>query len=61
MAALLLLGVGSMGLVWASMEAGNLRSMLLLASAIICGYIYQVQSNTLNRKFTLCIYKYPDL
>ncbi|KAL8234607.1 hypothetical protein R6Q59_020707 [Mikania micrantha] len=41
MAALLLLGVGSMGLVWASMEAGNVRSMLLLASAITCGYIYQ--------------------
>ncbi|MFS7979237.1 putative 1,4-dihydroxy-2-naphthoate polyprenyltransferase [Helianthus anomalus] len=41
MAALLFLGVGSMGLVWASMEAGNVRSMLLLASAITCGYIYQ--------------------
>ncbi|XP_076920747.1 2-carboxy-1,4-naphthoquinone phytyltransferase, chloroplastic-like [Bidens hawaiensis] len=41
MAALLLLGVGSMGLVWASMEAGNVRSILLLASAITCGYIYQ--------------------
>ncbi|KAJ0700508.1 putative 1,4-dihydroxy-2-naphthoate polyprenyltransferase [Helianthus annuus] len=41
MAALLVLGVGSMGLVWASMEAGNVRSMLLLASAITCGYIYQ--------------------
>ncbi|KAI3803810.1 hypothetical protein L1987_31972 [Smallanthus sonchifolius] len=40
-AALLLLCVGSMGLVWASVEAGNMRSMLLLASAITCGYIYQ--------------------
>ncbi|KAI7740657.1 hypothetical protein M8C21_002797 [Ambrosia artemisiifolia] len=40
-AALLLLAVGSMGLVWASMDAGNMRSMLLLASAITCGYIYQ--------------------
>ncbi|KAK1417606.1 hypothetical protein QVD17_26736 [Tagetes erecta] len=41
MAALVLLGFGSLGLVWASMAAGNLRPMLLLASAIICGYIYQ--------------------
>ncbi|PWA90110.1 ubiA prenyltransferase family [Artemisia annua] len=40
-AALLLLGLGSMGLVWAALKAGNVRSMLLLASAIICGYIYQ--------------------
>ncbi|KAI3774589.1 hypothetical protein L1987_49148 [Smallanthus sonchifolius] len=40
-AALLLLCVGSMGLVWASMEAGTMRSMLLLAAAITCGYIYQ--------------------
>nr|XP_043626513.1 2-carboxy-1,4-naphthoquinone phytyltransferase, chloroplastic isoform X2 [Erigeron canadensis] len=41
MAALLLLALGSTGLVWAAMEAANMRSMLLLASAITCGYIYQ--------------------
>nr|XP_043626515.1 2-carboxy-1,4-naphthoquinone phytyltransferase, chloroplastic isoform X4 [Erigeron canadensis] len=42
MAALLLLALGSTGLVWAAMEAANMRSMLLLASAITCGYIYQI-------------------
>ncbi|XP_071691629.1 2-carboxy-1,4-naphthoquinone phytyltransferase, chloroplastic-like [Rutidosis leptorrhynchoides] len=41
MVALLLLGFGSMGLIWAAMEAGNVRSILLLASAVTCGYIYQ--------------------
>ncbi|XP_024980046.1 2-carboxy-1,4-naphthoquinone phytyltransferase, chloroplastic isoform X1 [Cynara cardunculus var. scolymus] len=40
-AALVLLGLGSMGLVWASVEAGNIRSILLLVSAVTCGYIYQ--------------------
>ncbi|KAL4588545.1 hypothetical protein LXL04_001436 [Taraxacum kok-saghyz] len=39
--ALAFLGLGCIGLVWASMEAGNIRSILLLASAITCGYIYQ--------------------
>uniref|UniRef100_A0A5B6YM51 1,4-dihydroxy-2-naphthoate polyprenyltransferase n=1 Tax=Davidia involucrata TaxID=16924 RepID=A0A5B6YM51_DAVIN len=37
----LLLALGFMGLTWASIEAGNMRSILLLACAIICGYIYQ--------------------
>ncbi|KAL7599683.1 hypothetical protein Lser_V15G24384 [Lactuca serriola] len=40
-AALVFLGLGCMGILWASMEAGNVRSTLLLASAITCGYIYQ--------------------
>ncbi|WOG84757.1 hypothetical protein DCAR_0103941 [Daucus carota subsp. sativus] len=40
-AAYLLLVLGFMGLSWASLEAGSLRSILLLASAVICGYIYQ--------------------
>ncbi|KAA8545625.1 hypothetical protein F0562_020409 [Nyssa sinensis] len=39
--AYLLLAFGFMGLTWASIEAGNMRSILLLACAIICGYIYQ--------------------
>ena len=41
-AAVLSLILGFMGLSWASLEAGNVRSILLLASAITCGYIYQV-------------------
>ncbi|XP_027161784.1 2-carboxy-1,4-naphthoquinone phytyltransferase, chloroplastic isoform X1 [Coffea eugenioides] len=40
-AAVLSLILGFMGLSWASLEAGNVRSILLLASAITCGYIYQ--------------------
>jgi hypothetical protein len=36
------LALGFMGLTWASVEAGNMRSIILLACAIICGYIYQV-------------------
>ncbi|XP_042478418.1 2-carboxy-1,4-naphthoquinone phytyltransferase, chloroplastic [Macadamia integrifolia] len=36
-----LLIFGFMGLAWASAEAGNIRSILLLACAIICGYVYQ--------------------
>ncbi|KAB1206834.1 1,4-dihydroxy-2-naphthoate polyprenyltransferase, chloroplastic, partial [Morella rubra] len=35
------LALGFMGLTWASMEAGNMRSLILLACAIVCGYIYQ--------------------
>ncbi|XP_024980047.1 2-carboxy-1,4-naphthoquinone phytyltransferase, chloroplastic isoform X2 [Cynara cardunculus var. scolymus] len=48
-AALVLLGLGSMGLVWASVEAGNIRSILLLVSAVTCGYIYQGGSTTVER------------
>ncbi|KAK3027457.1 hypothetical protein RJ639_041063 [Escallonia herrerae] len=40
-AACLLLALGFMGLTWVSLEVGNTRSILLLASAITCGYIYQ--------------------
>ncbi|GMH10210.1 hypothetical protein Nepgr_012051 [Nepenthes gracilis] len=40
-AAYLLLALGLLGLTLVSAEAGNLRSMLLLSSAIICGYVYQ--------------------
>ncbi|XWS54531.1 hypothetical protein CRYUN_Cryun10bG0097000 [Craigia yunnanensis] len=40
-AAYLSLALGFMGLTWASVDAGNMRSLLLLACAIICGYVYQ--------------------
>ncbi|XVE66573.1 hypothetical protein DITRI_Ditri08aG0089500 [Diplodiscus trichospermus] len=40
-AAYLLLALGFMGLTWASVDAGNMHSLLLLACAIICGYVYQ--------------------
>lgn len=42
-AAYLLLVLGFVGLTWASVEAGNLRAIMLLTCAVICGYIYQVQ------------------
>lgn len=38
-----MLVLGFTGLAWASLEAGSLRSIFLLASAIVCGYIYQVR------------------
>lgn len=41
-AAYALLVLGFMGLAWVSFEAGNMRAILLLACAIIFGYIYQV-------------------
>ncbi|CAL5379485.1 unnamed protein product [Camellia sinensis] len=41
LAAYLFLALGFMGLTWVSVEARNLRSILLLACAITCGYIYQ--------------------
>ncbi|XP_022744517.1 2-carboxy-1,4-naphthoquinone phytyltransferase, chloroplastic-like isoform X2 [Durio zibethinus] len=40
-AAYLSLALGFMGLTWASVDAGNMRSLLLLACAISCGYVYQ--------------------
>ncbi|KAH9697657.1 2-carboxy-1,4-naphthoquinone phytyltransferase [Citrus sinensis] len=40
-AAYLLLVLGFVGLTWASVEAGNLRAIMLLTCAVICGYIYQ--------------------
>ncbi|XVE93157.1 hypothetical protein REPUB_Repub01dG0166100 [Reevesia pubescens] len=40
-AAYLSFALGFMGLTWASVDAGNIRSLLLLACAIICGYVYQ--------------------
>ncbi|OMO84886.1 UbiA prenyltransferase family [Corchorus capsularis] len=40
-AAYLSLAVGFMGLTWVAADAGNMRSLLLLACAITCGYIYQ--------------------
>ncbi|GLT97956.1 hypothetical protein SLE2022_154950 [Rubroshorea leprosula] len=33
--------LGVFWLTWASADAGNMRSILLLACAIVCGYIYQ--------------------
>ncbi|KAG5526041.1 hypothetical protein RHGRI_032362 [Rhododendron griersonianum] len=41
LAAYMLLALGFVGLAWVSVGAGNVRSMLLLACAITCGYIYQ--------------------
>ncbi|XP_008804769.2 2-carboxy-1,4-naphthoquinone phytyltransferase, chloroplastic isoform X3 [Phoenix dactylifera] len=35
------LALGFMGLIWASIEAGDVRSILLVAYAILCGYVYQ--------------------
>ncbi|KAL9691817.1 hypothetical protein QQ045_012244 [Rhodiola kirilowii] len=40
-AAYSLLFLGFLGLTWASLEAGNIRSILLMTCAIVCGYIYQ--------------------
>ncbi|XP_006351760.1 1,4-dihydroxy-2-naphthoate polyprenyltransferase, chloroplastic isoform X1 [Solanum tuberosum] len=40
-AACLLLALGFLGITYTSVEAANLRAILLLASAITCGYIYQ--------------------
>ncbi|KAK7252300.1 hypothetical protein RIF29_36146 [Crotalaria pallida] len=40
-AACLCLALGFIGLTWTALEAGNIRSILFLACAIICGYIYQ--------------------
>ncbi|KAK8518947.1 hypothetical protein V6N13_017796 [Hibiscus sabdariffa] len=40
-AAYLSLSLGFVGLSWASVDAGSLRSLILLACAIFCGYIYQ--------------------
>ncbi|KAH6789954.1 UbiA prenyltransferase family protein [Perilla frutescens var. frutescens] len=37
----ILLALGFMGLYWVSVEAGSLRSILLLSYAIFCGYVYQ--------------------
>ncbi|XP_044490492.1 2-carboxy-1,4-naphthoquinone phytyltransferase, chloroplastic isoform X2 [Mangifera indica] len=41
LAAYSLLVLGFFGLTWTSLDAGNMRSILLLTSSIICGYIYQ--------------------
>ncbi|KAL4362197.1 hypothetical protein GQ457_04G003840 [Hibiscus cannabinus] len=40
-AAYLSLSLGFVGLSWASVDAGSPRSLILLACAIFCGYIYQ--------------------
>ncbi|GMI74662.1 hypothetical protein HRI_001135500 [Hibiscus trionum] len=40
-AAYLSLALGFIGLSWASIDAGSLSSLFLLACAIFCGYIYQ--------------------
>ncbi|KAL4614853.1 hypothetical protein ACB092_07G083100 [Castanea dentata] len=41
LAAYSFLALGFMGLTWTSVEAGNMHSIISLACAIICGYIYQ--------------------
>ncbi|CAH8256351.1 unnamed protein product [Arabidopsis lyrata] len=40
-AAITSLVLGVSGLVWTSLNASNIRAILLLASAILCGYVYQ--------------------
>ncbi|XP_021753228.1 2-carboxy-1,4-naphthoquinone phytyltransferase, chloroplastic-like isoform X3 [Chenopodium quinoa] len=40
-AANLLLAFGFAGLIWVASVAGNVRSLLLLLCAVICGYVYQ--------------------
>ncbi|XP_050210946.1 2-carboxy-1,4-naphthoquinone phytyltransferase, chloroplastic [Mercurialis annua] len=40
-AACLCLILGFTGLIWTSLGAGSIKAILLLASAITCGYIYQ--------------------
>ncbi|KAJ7946743.1 1,4-dihydroxy-2-naphthoate polyprenyltransferase, chloroplastic [Quillaja saponaria] len=40
-AAYLCLVLGFVGLTWSAVEIGNIRSILLVACAVICGYIYQ--------------------
>ncbi|XP_019101512.1 PREDICTED: 2-carboxy-1,4-naphthoquinone phytyltransferase, chloroplastic-like isoform X2 [Camelina sativa] len=40
-AAITSLMLGVAGLVWTSLNASNIRAILLLASAILCGYVYQ--------------------
>ncbi|EOA33422.1 hypothetical protein CARUB_v10020546mg [Capsella rubella] len=40
-AAVTSLVLGVAGLVWTSVNASNIRAILLLASAILCGYVYQ--------------------
>ncbi|KNA23347.1 hypothetical protein SOVF_025520 [Spinacia oleracea] len=40
-AANLLLAFGSAGLVWVASVSGNVRSLLLLFCAVMCGYVYQ--------------------
>nr|AAS76683.1 At1g60600 [Arabidopsis thaliana] len=40
-AAITSLALGVSGLVWTSLNASNIRAILLLASAILCGYVYQ--------------------
>lgn len=37
----LLLGLGFLGLIWIALKAGNVRSILLLLCAVMCGYVYQ--------------------
>nr|VDC76569.1 unnamed protein product [Brassica rapa] len=40
-AAITTLVLGVSGLIWISWTASNIRAILLLASAILCGYVYQ--------------------
>lgn len=40
-AANLLLGLGLLGLIWVALEAGNIRAVLLMLCAVMCGYMYQ--------------------
>ncbi|XWS68270.1 hypothetical protein CRYUN_Cryun04dG0076200 [Craigia yunnanensis] len=44
-----------MGLTWESVDAGNMHSLLQLACAIICGYVYQLQR--FGRALVLCSFR----
>ncbi|KAH9697661.1 2-carboxy-1,4-naphthoquinone phytyltransferase [Citrus sinensis] len=54
-AAYLLLVLGFVGLTWASVEAGNLRAIMLLTCAVICGYIYQSLLSNVKQNDTFFI------
>ncbi|CAN8240963.1 unnamed protein product [Cochlearia groenlandica] len=49
-AAITSLVLGVFGIVWTSLIARTIRAMLLLASAIICGYVYQCPPFRLSYK-----------
>ncbi|KAH9658086.1 2-carboxy-1,4-naphthoquinone phytyltransferase [Citrus sinensis] len=53
--AYLLLVLGFIGLTWASVEAGNLRAIMLLTCAVICGYIYQSLLSNVKQNDTFFI------
>lgn len=47
------LALGFMGLFWACAEAGDIRFIILVTCAILCGYVYQVSTCCWYRKLFL--------